>query len=53
MENFLEKQHQERDALYEAVATIIIESVGCSDQESEKNKIIDEDVGKVIKAFEA
>jgi shikimate kinase len=51
MENFLNKQHEERDGFYEEVATVIVESVGCSDQEAEINKIIDEDVGKVLKAF--
>lgn len=52
MKNFLEKQHHERDAFYEEVATLTVESVGYSDQDSEINKIIDEDVNKVIKAFE-
>lgn len=51
MRNFLEKQHRERDALYETVATLIVESVGYSDQVSEVNKIIEEDVSKVIQAF--
>ena len=49
--NFLEKQHRERDAFYEEVATLIVESAGYSDQESEINKIIDEDVNKVINAM--
>jgi shikimate kinase len=52
MTYFLEKQHQERDAFYEEIATLIVESVGYSDRESEINKIIDEDVNKVIKALE-
>ena len=52
MKNFLEKQHHERDAFYEEVATLVVESVGYSDQDSEINKIIDEDVHKVIKALE-
>ena len=52
MKNFLEKQHRERDAFYEEVATLIIESVGYSDQVSEINKIIEEDVNKVMKALE-
>lgn len=51
MKNFLEKQHHERDAFYEEVATLIVESVGYSDQASEINKIIDEDVNKVMKAL--
>lgn len=41
MKSFLEKQHSERDAFYEEVATLTVESVG-----------INEDVSKVIKAFE-
>ncbi len=52
MKSFLEKQHDERDAFYEEVATTVVESVGYSDQDSEINKIIDEDVNKVIKALE-
>ena len=52
MKNFLEKQHRERDAFFEEVATLIVESVGYSDQESEINKIIEKDVNKVMKALE-
>ncbi len=52
MKNFLEKQHQERDAFYEEVATVIVESIGYSDQVSEINKIIETDVNKVIMALE-
>jgi shikimate kinase len=51
MESFLEKQHRERDAFYEAVASLLVESVGYSDQVSEINKIIDEDVNTVMKAL--
>jgi shikimate kinase len=51
MKDFLEKQHRERDALYEEVATLIVESAGHSDQDSEINKIIEEDVDKVMKAL--
>ena len=51
MKRFLEKQHQERDAFYEEVATLVVESVGYSDQVSEINKIIEEDVNKVMKAI--
>jgi len=51
MKTFLEKQHHERDAFYEEVASLVVESVGYSDQVSEINKIIDEDVGKVMKAL--
>lgn len=39
---FLDKQHLERDSLFEAVATLTIESVS-----------IEEDVKKIIKSFEA
>lgn len=53
MKSFLEKQHAERDALYEEVATIVIESTGYSDQPSEINKIIEEDVNKMIVALKA
>ena len=52
MKNFLEKQHHERDAFYEKVATLIVESVGYSDQVSQINKIIEEDINKVMKALE-
>jgi len=52
MKNFLEKQHRERDAFYEEVATLVVESVGSSDQTSEINKIVEEDVNKVMKAIE-
>ncbi len=51
MEKFLEKQHRERDAFYEEVATLVVESVGYSDQASEINKIIEEDINKVVKAL--
>ena len=53
MKSFLEKQHHERDAFYEEVATLIVESVGYSDEVSEINTIVEEDVNKVIKAIEA
>ncbi|STY29166.1 shikimate kinase [Legionella wadsworthii] len=48
MKNFLLKQHQERDAFYEEVATLVVESLGFSDQTSEINKIIEQDVNKVL-----
>ncbi len=51
MKSFLEKQHHERDALYEKVATLIIESLDYSDKISKSNKIIEEDVYKVMKSF--
>lgn len=51
MKVFLEKQHAERDAYYEEVATLIVESEGFSDDGSEINRIIDEDVNKVIEAL--
>ncbi|WP_454784633.1 shikimate kinase [Legionella sp. WA2024007413] len=53
MKKFLEEQHRERDSFYEEVATLVVESVGYSDQVSEINKIIDEDVSKVMKALES
>ena len=51
MRNFLEKQHSERDAFYEEVATLVVESVGYSDEASEINKIVEQDVNKVMKAL--
>jgi shikimate kinase len=51
MKSFLEEQHRQRDDLYEAVASLIVESVGSSDQVSEINKIIEDDVNKVMKAL--
>jgi shikimate kinase len=51
MENFLEEQHRQRGAFYEEVATLVVESVGYSDQVSEINKIIEQDVNKVMKAL--
>lgn len=48
MKDFLEKQHRERDAFYEEVATLIVESTGSSDQDEEINQIIDADVNKVL-----
>lgn len=51
MKSFLEKQHHERDTLYEEVATLIVESAGNSDQVSEINKIVAEDVSKVMMAI--
>ncbi|RUR14188.1 shikimate kinase [Legionella sp. km772] len=52
MKSFLEKQHSERDAFFEEIATLIVESVGSSDQVSEINKIVEEDVNKVMMALE-
>lgn len=52
MKTFLEKQHRERDAFYEEIATLIVESVGGSDQLSEINSTVEQDVNKVMKAIE-
>ncbi|MAZ39663.1 MAG: hypothetical protein CMF49_06045 [Legionellales bacterium] len=52
LEKFLQQQHQERDDFYEEIATLIIESTGFSDQVSHINKIVDEDVNKVINFFD-
>lgn len=52
MKDFLEKQHRERDAFYEEVATLVVESVGYSDQDSGINKIIEDDINKVMKALD-
>ena len=51
MKNFLEKQHRERNVFYEEVATMVVESVGYSDDALEINKIIEEDINKVMKAL--
>jgi len=51
MKNFLEKQHSERDAFYEEVASLVVESEGFSEKDSEINKIIDKDVNKVMKSL--
>jgi shikimate kinase len=48
MKHFLEKQHHDRDAYYEEVASLVVDSIGYSDQADEINKIIDADVKKVI-----
>jgi len=52
MKNFLEKQHHERDALYEEVATTVVESAGYSDEASEIDKIVEQDVNKVMSTLE-
>jgi len=53
LKGFLEEQHQERDAFYERVATLMIESVGYSEEASEINKIVESDVNKVMEAIKA
>ncbi|KTD59057.1 shikimate kinase [Legionella shakespearei] len=51
LKSFLEQQHRERDFLYEEVAALIVESVGYSEHASEINRIIDEDVNKVMEVL--
>src|SRR5579862_1636446 len=51
MKAFLEKQHHERDALYEEVATLVIETTGTSDQISEVNKLVERDVNVALSAL--
>lgn len=51
MQDFLEKQHRERDPFYEEIATLVVETKGSSDDDVEICKIIDEDVNKVMKAL--
>jgi shikimate kinase len=51
MKTFLEKQHHERDALYEEIATLTVETIGYSDQTSEINKLVEQDVDNVMKAL--
>lgn len=45
MKSFLEKQHNERDTFYEEIATLVVESVGCSDT------TVDDDVKTAMKAL--
>ncbi len=52
MKEFLQIQHDERNAFYEEVATVVIESVGSSHQAPDINKNIEDHVNKVIKALE-
>ncbi len=52
MKSFLEKQHSERDSFYEEIATLVVESAGCADDASEINKIVEQDVNKVMQAIE-
>lgn len=52
MKDFLEKQHRERDAFYEEVATLVVESGSPSDQDEEIHETVDRDVNKVIKVLE-
>lgn len=51
MEDFLSQQHQERDAFFENVASLIVESEGCSDDESAIKEIVDKDVNQVLEAL--
>ncbi len=51
MQSFLEQQHQERDTYYEEIASLVVESSGYSEQTAEINRIVAEDVDKVIKAL--
>lgn len=51
MKHFLEKQHQERDTWYDAIASLVIESEGVSSDVSEINHCIQKDVDKVMKAL--
>lgn len=51
MKKFLEQQHRERDAFYEDMATLVVESAGSTDDISEFNKFLDEDVSKVMQAL--
>lgn len=52
MKGFLGKQHGERDAFYEEVATLVVESGSPSDQDEEIHETVDRDVNKVMKALE-
>ena len=51
MKAFLEKQHRERDAFYEEVANLVVETTGTSDQTSEVNKLVERDVNVAMKAL--
>ncbi len=49
LQHFLEKQHHERDAFYEAVATLVVESVVNA---SNINTTVEDDVNQVLRALE-
>ncbi len=51
MERFLSKQHEERDALFEEVATLTVESEGFSDDVSVIKQVVDGDVATVMRAL--
>lgn len=51
IKDFLKIQHQARDAFYENVATLIVESTGASDSQTEIQGIIDSDVNQVLNAL--
>lgn len=48
LQAFLQKQHDDRDTDFEEVASMVVESVGYSDQQSEIDKIVERDVNKVL-----
>ena len=52
MKRFLEKQHHERDAFYEEIASLIVETEGCPESASELNRFVEEDVNKFMKALD-
>ncbi len=51
MKGFLEKQHHERDAFYEEIASLVVETEGCPESASEVNRFVEEDVNKAMKAL--
>lgn len=51
MKQLLEKQHRDRDAFFEEVATLVVDSVEHPMEIVEINKIIDRDVDQVMKAL--
>ncbi len=48
MAGFLKKQHEERDHLFEEVATLTVESKGFSEDKSQISEIVDKDVKQVL-----
>lgn len=51
MKDFLSKQHNERDAFFEEVSSLIVESEGCSDDQSVIKDIVNRDVDQVLNAL--
>lgn len=48
LEGYLQKQHDERDILFEEVATFIVDSKGSSEDDSMIAEIVEKDVKQVL-----